>query len=370
MKEIYSTAIRLLTYSLSMACLLSGCKKQEPVYEFDKVAILDDVVQQEVLPGLTLLINGTDSLRSAVNNFVQQLDAQSLSSARAQFIVTDLRWKACELYDVGLVQDRHLHSRISKWPTDPSLIENAITRGDTMDEAYFEALGATSRGLPAIEYLLFHLDASATLAQYTTDTLAAIRRDFLLGLSRNLHQKSVELQHTWSPQGENFASEFVHSTATGTSDPLSELVNAMISLLEEVTKVKIGKPLGKFDLGILQVELVESSDANISLPLLRANVVALQSAYLGTPDTGLDFALDALHAQYGEAALSTAIAQRFATALTAIDQITIPLQDALLTQHDQVEAAYQACKDLVVLFKADLSSSMSIVVTVTDNDGD
>ncbi len=359
-----------------MFCLLflggamSGCDGRGEVYDYDRVGILEEVAQSEILPGLAYLRFATDSLRSSVNQFTQQPTVQTLGMARAQWIKANLRWKACEIFEIGLVRDRRMQSRISKWPTDGGLIETEIVGATLMDQAYFEALGATSRGLPAMEYLLFGGDTSAVLQRFTTDSAAARRQDYLLGLAENLHLKAGELQQLWIASGENYAYNFAHSTATGLEDPVGQLVNAMISMMEEVAKTKIGKPLGKFDLGILHPDAVESTYANVSKELIRANIVALQAAFLGTAHTGLDMALDDLHANYGLIALSATITQQFTTTLAAIDQVTLPLQDALVTQHDQVEAAYQAMKDLIVLFKADLCSAMSITVTVTDADGD
>jgi uncharacterized protein len=355
---------------LSLGCTISGCQRQADVYDYDRVGILEEIAQSEILPSLTYLRFATDSLRSSVTQFTQLPTVSTLTAARAQWIKANLGWKACEIFQIGPVKDRRLQSRISKWPTDSGLIEAELGSVTAMDQAYFEALGATSRGLPALEYLLFGGDTSMVLQQFTTDSAAVRRQDYLLGLAENLHFKVGELQQLWMPSGENYAYEFAHSTATGLEDPIGQLVNAMISMMEEVAKSKIGKPLGKFDLGILHPDAVESTYANVSKELIRANVVALQAAYLGTGHTGLDMALDELHASYGVVALSATITQQFTTTIAAIDQVTLPLQDALVTQHDQVEAAYQAMKELIVLFKADLCSAMSITVTVTDADGD
>lgn len=354
-----------------IACLgWASCKGPEEVYDYDKAAILEDVAHGQILPHLGYCLSATDSLASAIGHFCQKLDTASLTVARQQWVQAALRWKASEAFDFGLARDRYVHSRIGKWPTDVGIITSKIGSGAVMDSTFFEGLGATSRGLYALEYLLFSHDASTTLNLFTTDSLAGPRGLYLQGLAGNLVEKTRELHSLWSASGDNYAHEFGHSTASGLQDPMGLLVNAMISMLEEVTKTKIGKPFGKFDLGILQPDAVESTRANVSLELVRANVAALEAVYVGGSTTGLDRALDDLHARYGEAALSTTIAQQFATVRHALDAITVPLQDALISQHDQVEAAYQALKALIVLFKSDMCSAMSITVTVSDTDGD
>jgi predicted lipoprotein len=217
---------------------------------------------------------------------------------------------------------------------------------------------------------LFDAGVQATLAAFTSDSLASARRAYLKGLADNLESKAREVHGIWSSDGGDYGRQLAASTATGIQDPMGLVVNAMIAMLEEVTKTKIGKPFGKFDLGILQPELVESFRANVSLPLIRANMVALESMYNGSSTSGLDQALDDLHALYGEDPLSTTITQAFTASIQALDQITLPLQDAMIGQHAQVEAAYQALKALVILFKTDLCSAMNLTVTVSDADGD
>ena len=353
-----------------MALSITACKEEDELYEFDQQSVLGDIVQGQILPSMLHFQIQTQSLKTEVNAFSQNANTVQLASTKAQWITTNLRWKQCELFDFGKISDRYAHNGIGKWPTDINIIESKIGSGQLMDEAFFESLGASSSGLPAIEYLLFDKSESEILASFTTDTLAAERLAYLQGIADILHQKAQKLLNIWSASGENYASEFTHSSAQGLSNPMSLLVNGMISLIEEDAKTKVGKPFGKFDFGILSPELVESHRANISLELLRANVVALQTCFLGSGGNGISNALDDLHAEYEDAPLSGIVADQFDLSIAAIDDLTIPLQDAMISEANKVEALYQALKQLTVLFKADICSAMSITVTVSDNDGD
>ncbi|MFN8393201.1 MAG: imelysin family protein [Bacteroidia bacterium] len=346
-----------------------GCK--DPVeYNYDKATLLTDVAHGQILPSAAEFLIAADSLEGAAEAFVAAVDSVQLAALKAQWEVAVLKWKTCEVDDFGVAKDSYLSGRIGKWPCDPAIIEGKIAGTDSMDAAFFQNLGATARGLYAIEYLLFEHDPATTLTEFTSSQFALRRLTYLRGVATEVHSKAQEWHDLWSTAPENYAHEWANSSATGLEDPAGLLVNGIISVLEEVTKVKVGKPFGKFDLGILHPESVESPRTGISLALFRANLNSLEAIFRGTSETGLDQALDELHASYGEAALSSAIAQQFAAANHAMDQITMPFQDALINQHQQVEDLYQALKALTVLFKADVSSAMSITVTVSDTDGD
>lgn len=352
-----------------LAIALIGCK--EPVeYNYDKAALLTDVANGQILPTSAGFLISADSLDGSAEAFAASPDSAHLSTLKAQWEVAVLKWKACEPFDFGVAKNSYLSGRIGKWHCDPAIIEGKIAGGDSLDAAFFQNLGATARGLYAMEYLLFEHDHAATVQDFTSAQNASRRLTYLRGIAHELHSKARAWHDLWASAPENYSEAWAQSTASGLEDPVGLLVNGMISVLEEVTKAKVGKPFGKFDLGILNPDGVESPRTGISLPLIRANVRSLESIFEGAENTGLDKALDDLHAMYGEADLSLAITQQFGVVNHAMDQITMPFQDALINQHQQVEDLYQALKALTVLFKADLSSAMSITVTVTDTDGD
>lgn len=359
---------RILPLAL-LAFTLLGCK--EPVeYNYDKAALLADVAHGQILPTAADFLIAADSLNGSAEAFVASTDSAHLSLLKTQWEVTVVKWKACEVFDFGVAKNHYLSGRIGKWHCDPAIIEGKIAGTDSLDAAFFQNLGATARGLYAMEYLLFGQGHAATVNDFTSGQNASRRMSYLHGIAHELHSKAQEWHHLWATAPENYAAAWAQSSATGLEDPMGLLVNGMISILEEVTKAKVGKPFGKFDLGILNPDGVESPRTGISLALIRANVRSLESIFKGTENTGLDKALDDLHATYGEGDLSSAITQQFGVVNHAMDQISMPFQDALINQHQQVEDLYQALKALTVLFKADMSSAMSITVTVTDTDGD
>lgn len=351
----------------SLAAL--GCK--EPVeYHYDKSAVLTDVAYGQILPSTAGFMIETASLAGSAEAFVAGVDSATLVALQSQWERCVLKWKACEVFDFGVAKDSYLPGRIGKWPSDPDIIEGKIAGADSLDVAFFQNLGATARGLYALEYLLFDRSLPTTLADFSSGSLAARRRAFLLGTSWELHAKAQEWHGLWSAAPDEYARKWANSSETGLEDPAGLLVNGMISLLEEVAKVKVGKPFGKFDLGILHPDAVESPRTGTSLALIRANLASLEAVFRGGDHTGLDQALNDLHATYGDEDLSAAIIQEFGVVYHAMDQITMPLQDALINQHEQVEDLYEALKAMTVLFKADVSSAMSITVTVSDTDGD
>jgi hypothetical protein len=64
------------------------------------------------------------------------------------------------------------------------------------------------------------------------------------------------------------------------------------------------------------------------------------------------------------------IKNQFATATTKLQALTDPLSDNIKNNNTAVTAAYTELQKLTVLLKTDMPSSMGILITYGDNDGD
>jgi len=54
----------------------------------------------------------------------------------------------------------------------------------------------------------------------------------------------------------------------------------------------------------------------------------------------------------------------------AISLVNDPLIDAIANQKTQVETIFAEMQGLVILFKTDMASSMGVIITYQDTDGD
>ena len=349
--------------------LMESCRKTDTPASYSVEEVLAPIATQLIVPAHEDLITEIDLLSQKGLEFETATDLASLSDLQNQLISTHSAWKRCEPYKFGEAKETFIHNRIGKWPTNPFLLEQAIAGSDSIHPGFIESRGSTSRGLSAIEYLLHQKEADSTLYDFTIGPQAERRMMYLLGLIENLEEKASALLNFWA--SDDYGNRWANSTLSGIDHPMGLLVNAMAGLIEEVSKSKVGTPLGKFDFEVPQPETVETPYADYSLELVKANISSLHDCYLGPNGAGgIDDALDMLEAKYDGNPLSGIVENAFVRAENSLNAITPPLKEAVISESEVVNEAYDACRDLLILFKADLASALSVTITVSDNDGD
>lgn len=367
--QIRSFVLLLLSSAL---VLVAGCRnsKDDPK-SYDIQGTLAPIAEETIIPAHQIFLNETEALKEECIDFLSRQDLEALTDLQNQLLITQQKWSACEAFEFGEAADLYIHSRIGKWPTNPFLIEQWASGNDSITRDFIESRGASSRGLPAIEYLLFDKPLDSTLAQMTIASAAAQRRAYLFGLCENLQLKADLLHEFWAPGGSNYGGRWANSSETGLDHPMSLLINRTIGLLEEVAKKKIGTPLGKFDWEVAQPDMVEAGLSSNSLELAIMNCNSLFQIHTGVRSGGgISAALDALEAKFDGESLSTFIDERFQLVLESLDRIDTPLKEAVIGEYEKVDLAYSRLRDLLTLYKADLASALSVTVTVSDNDGD
>ena len=138
---------------------------------------------------------------------------------------------------------------------------------------------------------------------------------------------------------------------------------------------KVGIPLGKRSLGNPQLDKLEAVHAKYSLELLKESVVKLEELYSGTSTNGingigLDDYLNAVKASHSGQNLNDVILSQFEEINLSIDAINTDLETAIQTNPNEVEEVYNKMQQMIVYLKVDLASSLGILISYQDNDGD
>lgn len=337
---------------------------------FDRTALLTDLLDKVILPAHEAVQQQSVDLVSATQTFTANPTQPNLDALRVSWRQTKRLWKHCEVFNIGEVSYQIIHNRIDKWPTNTNFIENFIATEDSIDAAFIDAAGSTSKGLPAMEYLIYN---GAVLDSFTTAARVTQRKAYLNALAENLKNTLDELLLIWDASGSNYSDEFISSTQNGLIGSINMLVNQMIAVNELVLHPKIGNPSGIDNGNGPDTGLVETPYAQVSLNLIRENVLSLQTTFTGglnASDVGFDDYLNHLGAKNGNVALRDTISGAFTVVLDRINDIQEPLADAISNNPTQVQALYDAVKQLLVLLKVDMVSSLGVTLTISDNDGD
>lgn len=342
----------------------SGCLRPG----FDRNAMLGAVADDAILPAHRELVAEAERLDAAARQFASAPTPEALESLRAAWLQAALAWKGVELYELPGVF--LFHNAIEKRPVRVAFIEDAIAQADPdaldrLDAAFIESVGSTSKGLAAVEYLVFPSEEHpAPLLESFADPA---RGAFLTALTANLAAKTGELHRYWLPEGGDYARTFRENDSEGADmrGSISLLANQMIQLTEMVMRTRLGVPMGSPD-GVPRPREVESHASGQSLAFMAASLESLRQPL----DGGLDEYLDYLDRSPVDRGLSAAIRARIDAALEAMARVPGPLSRAVTDSPAEVEAAFEAMRPLLVLVKTDMAALLGITVTFSDNDGD
>lgn len=355
---------------LLLICFWQACKKdnEQPKDNFDRSALLNSIADNVLLPAHQRMVTSTADLTAATEAFVSQPNANTLETMQDAWLVTKLDNKHIAPFNFGPATDQLVHNRIDKWPTNTAFIENFIATEDTITSAFINTIGSTSVGLPAMEYLIFsHSGNNAIIDSFTTSARADVRKQYLLALAQSLQQAADVLINIWANSGDDYVTEFVSNTGNGLDGSVNIMVNQLIANTEKLLRQNIANALEAND-----PEQVEAPYAHHSLDLIHQTVLSLSNTYTsrGISNVGFDDYLNELNAKYKGGSLDDTIKGQIATVLTKINEVPRPLSNAVVNSPAQVQELYDALRELLILIKVDMASSLSVTVTFSDNDGD
>jgi predicted lipoprotein len=351
---------------------IQSCKpeKTNALDKYDRGVMLTGIYDNVVVPLHTAFEQEAGKLDSLALVFDVSPTSVNLTALQQQWVGTQDKWQLCAPLDIGDVKESFIHSKIDQWPTNKAFIENFIAGSNALDEAFIESVGASSKGLPAMEYLIFGADNNIVLASLTTDAGAVRRRSYLKGLTANLKVKATLLKTEWS----SYRSVFVSQTGLAIDGSVNLMVNSIIEYEEFIKNDKVGAPAGYKTNGNVQPNSVECALSNTSLAHIVQNLKSLDYLMAGNTSglagAGIYSYLDAVDPMADGTKLSAKINTQIDACIAAANNINGPLEEAVVSNHAQVDTLYLELKRLTVLLKVDMSSLLGVTITFSDNDGD
>ncbi|CAM4298397.1 hypothetical protein SAMN06265348_10966 [Pedobacter westerhofensis] len=370
-KFIYAALIAASTIIAIQSCKKSGgSTTPEESPAFDRKAMLINISANIILPAYTSFQTATANLDAAVTAFNASPDNTKLVALQSAFQAAYKQWQSTSVFEFGPAETATLRVNVNTYPTDVNQINANVTAG-TYDPNILANLSA--KGLPALDYLLFGTgaDNNAILLMYTTDSRAANRRAYLAKLSAELKAEAATVLSGWG----SYRATFEGSVGTATGSSTSSLINQLVYDYEILKNYEVGIPAGVQSMGTTFPTKVQAYYSKMSLQLALLHTQAIQNIYTGKSaqgdGQGLDDYLIKSNAKAKDgSSLNTTILNQFAAAITKLQGLTDPLSANIVSNPAAVTAAYTELQKLTVLLKTDMTSSLGILITFGDNDGD
>ncbi len=368
----------LLASALVASLIFSACKKDknepEPEDSYDKSGMLANIADNLIMPQYQNFKVDADSLQLLTTAFSATPDLTNLLALQAKFTEAYMSYQWISTFEIGPAETDIIRANFNTFPCDTVQINSNINSG-VYDLATVSNIDA--KGFPALDFLLYGatLNNNYVLSLYTTSPTAANAKNYLNALVNEIKTKTDALNNSWASTGGNYVSTFKNSTGSDVGSSIGMLVNQLNYDFELLKNARIGIPLGKKSLGIPLPEKSEAFYSQQSLLLVMEHIKNIENIYLGRSKSnsdglGFDDYLAHINARYGSGSLNDAIKNKFVSAKAKLIAIPGPLSQAVLTSPAIVDAAYLELQQLVVLLKVDMTSSLGVLITYVDSDGD
>jgi uncharacterized protein len=321
-------------------------------------------------------------------------DETATSQARTAWRTASTTWQQLEVAKFGPMAPaaraggKDLRDAIYAWPLGSRcLAEQLVVSGGYKSAEFAEGLVST-RGLLALEYLLFYegsdnacaatasINSSGSWQALSAQERDGRKRDYAKVLARDVAARAKMLATAWSTSGDNFGAQLTNfgtpsAVFTSEANVFNEIVDALFYIEFEVKDMKVARPIGVLGCtSVICPDALESQYAGASKAHIRNNLVGLRTLLLGSGPNGLGFD------DYLTAVGAADTAAKLVAAMDACDAalhaiVESDLATALTSNRDAVVALHSALKSLAVLLKTEFITILDFELPKrieTDND--
>jgi predicted lipoprotein len=352
---------------LVFALLLGACGTPQ---EDLRRRLLRSWTERTILPLYAELETRCQELEARSSELCASSSDERLTATREAWWAARAPLKQAEHFGFGPYAEEPLRygPELDFWPVRPANIDETLAGDAALDAG---TLGASKKGLPVVEYLLY-VDVDSDLEAAFA---AGGRRCQYLGVvASDLPVQARLLREAWEPSQGNFSGELVDagqgSTRYDTLDlAVGEMVNRLGFIVENMRTDKLEKPLGIGSGGTPQPDKAESQFSARSLEDLRDNLRGVERSFFGTNGGKDEVSLEEYLRSRGHE-LGPLLRLRLDACQAAIDAIELPLTEAISQDAAAVELVLTELEALQRTIQVDVIGALALSVSFNDNDGD
>ena len=223
------------------------------------------------------------------------------------------------------------------FPSDTAKLHSALQNFNS-DENFINELGSDSRGLGALEFLLFSQKM----------TLNKSNIAFAKMISHNLVKLNKEILTQWKSE---YAESFTASTGSTINSSITRLTNMTGSEKDTLA--------------------LQAPFSQVSSAIIEANLAALEISFNGGKEKGMDDYLNALDIKDDEnKLLSDKINAQIKLIIELLDTDNQSLTKLIKNDSDKLDRIYLEVLNLSILLKTDMMGQLGLITTFSDSDGD
>ena len=336
----------------------TGARTANSAETTTKDAMLHNTAQHVIIPAYQNLAAKSQTLCHTIEKLNHTPTSDSRTNVLQAWLETQIAAREIQWLQTGPIADREFLATFYYGKIIPTQIDAVMSSTRAIDASYLDEISASAKGLSALEYLLYGEQSVAT----STNTNAPRRGQLLLAIAEDVHRKAAAISADWAKTNRlDAAPKF----SAGGQETLNTLINALTRILENIAEEHLNLALRLPPPITRQLDRIEGARSSTSLPQLSGMLRGDYNTYHGSTEPGLDNYLSGLNP-----ALATRVEHQFQESLSALKAIPSPLQTALVEQTELVKRAYEAVRNLEILYKVDVASALGVTITFSSNDGD
>jgi len=345
-------------FALITVIIACNPKKVEQTDEFKKgdlLANMSSVIQNDY----QVVLDGVTSLETSYHQFLTSKNQADFDDVKAKWETAYLSWQNVLAYDFGPGMDANLKTNLGTFPTDTVKVSNYI-KDNNYDLSTISS--NVAKGFHVFDYLLYRNNAITFFNEKNCSDFG----------SAVITQLKTLLQNTIT-SWKTYQTTFVASTGTESTSSFSVFVNDYIKAYEECKWTKVGIPLGKQSLDVIQPNYIETPKAKFTWKLLIANIKAVKRQFngdfqSGKQGIGFDDYLKAVNKTELVSKINTEFDAIISTVQGFNEDLGTMLADA--SKKKQVDDLYTKIHNLTIHLKTDMTAAFGVMITYQDNDGD
>lgn len=336
-------------------------------------AFLAGMARSHALPRCEALATATARYADQLDRFAASPTAAGLEESRAAHRAVTDAWAAVQHLRPGPLTLELRSDRISFWPERAGVVQRQIGQILRDHDAKLLQPGALARqsaavqGLTVLERLLF--DEGVTVDSFTGDDAKRFRGALAAAAARNLATIATDVRDGWKALGASLATGEPTILGPTPSEAVATLFASAITAMQIIVDQKLTGPLGG-GLAEAKPTTVEALRSGRALRNITLNLEGLRALMLGE-NGGPGFAV-LLPANEDGATAKQAIDESFATAISAVNAISGPLNAAVSdpARRKSVESALRSVKAARVEMLGTLAPLLDITIGFNELDGD
>ena len=367
---------------LSFVCLIVSCSgggSSDPSEytptgdDVDRRLILENIVDNIIIPSHTSLFTSVDQLDQAATTFISDPSQTSLNDLRDRFLLTYGVWQKVEMFcgsfdaPLGYAGEMLYQQKSNGYPTNTTRINDNVNSLDyDLDN---NNNNNPAQGFPAIDFLIYGLGDS------DLDIIEAFVNEenygvYLVDLTQHLRDNTQQVLNYWIENGPQFASD-AGNTATSS---FNILFNSFVYYYEKGFRAnKFGIPAGRWPGGINPEKVEAYYSQTNSKDLALEAMTAIKGFFIGKEFEGSleGPSFKTYLEEINEDDLSSEIISIFETASNSINSLPDNFSTYIVSDNGiSMLEVYNDIQLAVVKLKTEMASKINVSIEYTDADGD